>query len=318
MYSQLLHPRNPALQNKWDGDIQRAFFKCTKWQLEETLDPINCPYHYYCSSDYAGDYPPWIDSMVMVFTMASFLATVILTVLEMMGGRKPTRLTRLSQSRRYFLPSGPIFLPVILIIMAKGYRINSVFPTSHNGPAILQLVRMSALAFATETESDIKYVFLEASTVSGILHTALYLDSIILPYYTGLDALVSSRFSGECLTCVCRQQVLVVGGRLLFYRGWSVTTALVTGTLIFRIFTRLATEGKNRIMLMKFTMEALSWTLMTLECAYLLIISPPERTWTKAACFAGVCVLLCLQFLRRVTTSIVAFYNGNQENAVRW
>lgn len=192
----------------------------------------------------------------------------------MMGGRKPTRLSRLSQSRRYFLPSGPVSLPVILVIMAKGYRINTVFPMSYNGPAILQLVRMSALAFAT--------------------------------YYTGIDALVSSRFSGECLTCVCRQQVLVVGGRLIFYRGWSVTTAMVAGTLIFRIFSRLATEGKARIMFMKFTMEALSWILITLECVYLLIISPPERTWTRAACFGGVYVLLCLQLLRRLATSIVA------------
>ncbi|KAJ8436917.1 hypothetical protein Cgig2_017342 [Carnegiea gigantea] len=299
------------LTNSEKTSQQEAKFRLFSFALCSELNEVQ-------SSNYAGDYPAWIDNMVMVFTTASFLATVILMVVEMMGGRKPTRLSRLSQSRRYFLPSGPISLPVILVIMAKGYRINTVFPMSYNGPAILQLVRMSALAFATETESDIKYVFLEASTVSGILHTALYLDSIILPYYTGLDALVSSRFSGECLTCVCRQQVLVVGGRLIFYRGWSVTTAMVAGTMIFRIFSRLATEGKARIMFMKFTMEALSWILITLECVYLLIISPPERTWTRAACFGGVYVLLCLQLLRRFTTSIVAYYNGNLDNAVRW
>ncbi|XP_021748237.1 uncharacterized protein LOC110714079 [Chenopodium quinoa] len=315
MFNPLLPSRNSAyLSTIPEGDIQRAFFKCTKWQLEETLDPLNCPYHYYCNSNYSGDYPSWVDNLAIVFITITFLATTVLMVVGMIGGRKATPLTRLNQLRRYFLPSGPIFLPIILVIMAKGHRVNTVFPMSYNGPAILHLVRISALAFNTETDSHFKYVFLEASTISGILHTALYLDSIILPYYTGLDALMLSKFSGECLSCVCRQQPLIVGG-MLVYRGWSVTTALVVATLIFRIFGRLTTEeSKGKTMLMKFTMESLSWILMTVECFYLLIIPPPMRSWTKAASFSGVLVLMCLQFLKKITTSIVAQYNGNSQN----
>lgn len=316
MYNQLLPSRNSAfLSTIQEGDIQRIFFKCTKWQLEETLDPINCPYHYYCNNNYPGDYPSWVDSLAILFITITFLATAVFMVVEMIRGRKGAGpLTRLNQLRRYFLPSGPIFLPIILLIMGKGHRINSAFPLSYNGPAILHLVRISALAFDTETESDVKYVFLEASTISGILHTALYLDSIILPYYTGLDALMSSKFSGECSSCVCRQQVLAVGG-MLVYRGWSVTTALVIGTLIFRIFSRVTTESKRRTKLMKSTMESLSWILMTVECFYLLIIPPPIRAWTRAASFSGVFVLMCLQLLKRLTTSIVSLFNDTPQNA---
>lgn len=314
MYSQLLPSTNSAyLSTIQEGDIQRAFFKCTKWQLEETLDPINCPYHYYCNSNYSGDYPSWVDGLAIVFITITFLAT---TILMMVGkrGRTAAPLTRINQLKRYFLPSGPIFLPIILVIMAKGHRINTVFPLSYNGPAIFHLVRISALTFNTETESDFKYVFLEASTISGILHTALYLDSIILPYYTGLDALMSSKFSGECVSCVCRHQALVVGG-MVVYRGWSVTTALVVATLIFRIFCRLTTESKGKTKLMKLTMESLSWILMTVECFYLLIIPPPVRTRTRAASYSGVFVLMCLHLLKKLTTSIAALYHGKSQNA---
>ncbi|WJX10602.1 hypothetical protein P8452_01300 [Trifolium repens] len=58
-----------------------------------------------------------------------------------------------------------------------------------------------------------------SSTISGILHASIYLDSILLPYYTGFDALMSSTFSGECATCVCRKEELVVGGKLVKYKG---------------------------------------------------------------------------------------------------
>ncbi|KMT20181.1 hypothetical protein BVRB_1g001900 [Beta vulgaris subsp. vulgaris] len=287
MYNQLLPSRNSAfLSTIQEGDIQRIFFKCTKWQLEETLDPINCPYHYYCNNNYPGDYPSWVDSLAILFITITFLATAVFMVVEIIRGRKGAGpLTRLNQLRRYFLPSGPIFLPIILLIMGKGHRINSAFPLSYNGPAILHLVRISALAFDTETESDVKYVFLEASTISG-----------------------------ECSSCVCRQQVLAVGG-MLVYRGWSVTTALVVGTLIFRIFSRVTTESKRRTKLMKSTMESLSWILMTVECFYLLIIPPPIRAWTRAASFSGVFVLMCLQLLKRLTTSIVSLFNDTPQNA---
>jgi hypothetical protein len=90
--------------------------------------------------------------------------------------------TYLSWSKRCFLPSGPISLPVILLTLAKGHRINTICPFSSIGPAILQLVHISTLAFDHEANEDIKYAFFEASTIFGILHASLYLDSIILPY----------------------------------------------------------------------------------------------------------------------------------------
>ncbi|OAY81033.1 hypothetical protein ACMD2_19923 [Ananas comosus] len=75
----------------------------------------------------------------------------------------------------------------------------------------------STLAFQNESNKDIRYALLEASTVSGILHVSLYLDAIILPYYTGIDALSGSRFSDECPSCLCKTQALVIGGSEIFY-----------------------------------------------------------------------------------------------------
>ncbi|XP_004308747.1 PREDICTED: uncharacterized protein LOC101306970 [Fragaria vesca subsp. vesca] len=143
------------------------------------------------------------------------------------------------QSKRYLLPSGPIGLPVIIFALAKGHRINTTFPLSSIGPAILQLVQISALAFANGGDNDIKYVFFEASTISGILHASMYLDAVVLHYYTGLDALVKSTFSGECPSCVCRNEDLVVGGTLVSYRGWGLTTFLVVATLCWRVISML-------------------------------------------------------------------------------
>ncbi|KAH7855041.1 hypothetical protein Vadar_020586 [Vaccinium darrowii] len=108
----LQHPEFPAFRQGWvPEDIRETFFKCTRWQLEETMDPINCPYHYFCDS---------------------------------------------------------------------------------TNPA---------------EKNDIKYAFYSASTISGILHASLYLDSTILPFYTGFDALVSSTFSVVgtiCVSTICR------------------------------------------------------------------------------------------------------------------
>lgn len=216
----------------WQRDIETTFFKCTRWQLEETLDPGICPYHYHCYSTYPGDYPSFIDILVFAFVAASFFSTVVLSLMEMLPGRRQSELER---RRRYLLPSGPISLPVMLLILAKGHRINTLFPIISTGPAILQLIRASALAFESETDSDIRYLILESSTISGAIHAALFLDSVVLPYYTGLDALVSSTFSGECKSCICRKRTLVAGGTLILYRALSVTTTLVVCTLCSRI-----------------------------------------------------------------------------------
>ncbi|KAL9229042.1 hypothetical protein vseg_004558 [Gypsophila vaccaria] len=316
MYNQLIHSTNfPTAA--FDDDIRHAFFKCRKWQLEETLDPVSCPYHYYCNSRYSGDYPSWVDTLSMLFIALSFLTTGIAMVVSMAGRRDASWVIKFRRLRRYFLPSGPIFLPIILVILAKGYRINTVFPLTHSGPAILQLLRISALSFDTKTVSDIKYLFLEMSTMSGILQAALYIDSIIMPYYTGIDALASSRLSGECLSCVCRERVLVVGGTSVF-RGWSVTTALIVGTITLRIFSRLATESKRGTALLKITMESLSWMLMIVESLYLItVITPPEKSLITAISFSSVFVLICLQMLRRLVALVLRFSNENLESKGR-
>ncbi|XP_034709794.1 uncharacterized protein LOC117932625 [Vitis riparia] len=241
MSGQLLSPEKPAFQPEWAlENVRMTFFKCVRWQVEETMDPINCPYHYFCDSTYPGNYPPVVDILLLLFATASYLGILVFTAMEISGGRS------FHQTRRYLLPTGPVSLPVILLALAKGRRINTIFPLSSVGPAILQLLHISALAFDTEADSDIKYAFFEASTISGILHASLYLDSVILPYYTGFDALVSSTFSGECISCVCRKEVLVVGGMLVSYRGWSATTFLVVGTLCLRIICRLTADDNGK------------------------------------------------------------------------
>ncbi|GAB2271891.1 hypothetical protein Dimus_006720 [Dionaea muscipula] len=161
------------------------FFKCTRWQLEETLNPSDCPYHYYCHSTYPGNYPYLVDILVLAFVAASFLSTMVLSLIEIISSVKSINLQQLKRTRRYVLPSGPTSLPIMLLILAKGYRINTLFPITCTGPAILQLICISALAFESETgtttssssSSTIRYLFLEASALSGAIHAALYLDS---------------------------------------------------------------------------------------------------------------------------------------------
>ncbi|KAH7840907.1 hypothetical protein Vadar_023142 [Vaccinium darrowii] len=58
----LQHSEFPAFRHKWvPEDIRETFFKCTRWQLEETMDPINCPYHYFCDSTNPANYPPAVN-----------------------------------------------------------------------------------------------------------------------------------------------------------------------------------------------------------------------------------------------------------------
>lgn len=295
--------KNPAFVPEWNlEDVRTTFLKCVGWQTEETLDPINCPYHYYCDSTYPGNYPPAVDVLVLVYTAVSYLATLLLMVVDMVSSRGPA--SSFSQSKRFLLPSGPFSLPIILLMLAKGHRINSVFPLSCVGPAILQLVYISALTFDFGANENIKYAFFEASTVSGILHASLYLDSVILPYYTGFDALVSSSFSGECVSCVCRKEVLVVGGKLVTYRGWSVTTSLVVGTLCLRIVRRLYEANKAKITAIMSLLESLSFIFIIKDSLYLATNSPPEQYLLRAAAFGGVFVLICLHLLKKACNKV--------------
>ncbi|KAK8499614.1 hypothetical protein V6N12_000134 [Hibiscus sabdariffa] len=303
METQILHPAfQPA---EWDlEDIRMAFFKCTRWQVEETLDPVNCPFHYFCDSVYPGHYPPAVDVLVLLLSTASYLATLIIMLIDISKRGRPC----LSQSKRLLLPSGPLLLPLILLALAKGLRINTLYPLSCIAPAILQLVQISSLAFDTGVDKDPRYAFLEASTISGILHASVYLDSVILPYYTGIDALASSAFSGECLSCVCRKQVLVAGGKLIKYRGLSVTTFCVMGALCLRIICRLSTENKGLSSAVKSLLECLAWILITKDCIYLVANSPPEQPMLRAAAFGGILVLICLHGLNKLCMRITQWH----------
>lgn len=270
------------------------------------MDPINCPYHYYCDSTYPGNHPPYVDVLAFLFTAALYLVTLAIMVVDISRRGR----TYLRKSKRYLQPSGPVSLPLILFVLAKGYRINTVFPLSCFGPAILQLLQVSALTFDSSIDKDVRYAFLQASTISGILHASLYLDSIILPYYTGFDALVSSTFSGECPTCVCRKEVLVVGGRLITYRGWSLTTFLVIGVLCSRILCRVTGENKSRIMSIKTLLESLGLILITVDCIYLIRRSP-EQSLMRIAAFGGVLVLICLQMIKKMSAQMIQWHSAH-------
>lgn len=302
---QLLHQEYAALKPEWDlKDISLTFFKCIRWQVEETMDPINCPYHYFCDSDYPGNYSPVIDILVLIFIAISYLATLVIMVMTISG-----KVQKGSLSKRWFLPSGPVSLPIILFVLAKGHQINTIFPLSSFGPAILQLVQISALSFDVEVAKDFKYVFFETSTISGILHASMYLDSIILPYYTGLDALVASSFSGECSSCVCRKEVLLVGGKLVSYKGWSVTTFFVVVALFWRVICRLTGEKTGRVILVRYSLESLGWILIAIDCVYLLTKSPAEKYVQNVAAFGGIFALICLHILKMACTQFLQCFH---------
>jgi hypothetical protein len=247
-----------------------------------------------------------VDVLAFLFTTALYLVTLAIMVVDISRRGR----TYLRESKRYLQPSGPVSLPLILLVLAKGSRINTVFPLSCFGPAILQLLQVSALTFDSRIDKDVRYAFLQASTISGILHASLYLDSIILPYYTGFDALVSSTFSGECPTCVCRKEVLVVGGRLIRYRGWSLTTFLVIGVLCSRILCRVTGENKSKIMSIKTLLESLGLILITVDCIYLIRRSP-EQSLMRIAAFGGVLVLICLQMIKKMSAQMIQWHSAH-------
>lgn len=310
MSSQFPHPLDPAFRPEWpDEDIRLTFYKCVRWQVEETLDPVNCPYHYFCESTYPGNYPPFVDVLVLVFTAVSLLATLVIMVIDISRRGQ----TFLRHSRRYLLPSGPISLPIIVLALAKGYRINTVFPLSCVGPAILQLIQVCALAFDNGIEKDLRYAFFEASTMSGILHASLYLDGVIMPYYTGYDALVSSTFSGECHSCVCRREALTVGGKLVSYRGWSTSTFLVVGAVCARIICRLPGENRCYIKAIKCLFGTFSWISITVDCIYLLLNAPQEESAARITAFGGILILICFHFVKTISSQILKRHTSQEK-----
>lgn len=278
--------------------------------MEENQDIPNCRYHYFCDSTYSGNYPPFVDLSVLIFTIASYLCITLFSFLRF----RKCDINIGNSKKRYLLPSGPISLPVILLILAKGSRINTLFPLSAIGPALLSLVHISALAFEYQsTDRSFKYAVLEASTVSGILHASLYLDSIIMPYYTGLDALIKSSLSGDCETCVCRSGVLVVGGGLVSYRGWSKTMMTVIGCLCFRMLNRIFGEEKmNLVIKLKILLEGFSWILIARDVVYLMITVPDRNVVINTVFYGGICVLVILSVLRKVQDLFVCMVRSFQ------
>ncbi|KQJ96425.1 uncharacterized protein LOC100840322 [Brachypodium distachyon] len=259
------------------SNITRQILKCTRWQLEETTDFITCPYHYYCDSAYPGDFSPAIGVLAAVFAAYCLLSTASFAVAGIIrSSNASTSSTAFSGvigriKRKYLIPSGPFLLPLVLLVLAKGQRINGpVFPVARLGPALLLTLQASALAFPNEAEGDVRYAVLEASTVSGILHACLYLDAVVLPYYTGTDALRrSSRFSGECATCLCRMEPLVVGGATVLYRGLSKTALAIIFALCARMVCRI--YGEERLSAWTRTaLEAASWVFVSGDAVYLV------------------------------------------------
>lgn len=293
----LLNPEHPSFELEWAlANITTTFFKCTRWQVEETTDPVTCPYHYFCDSTYQGNYPPAVDLSALLLSAASYLIAACLAMVEVrryIMGRESNQ-----PVRRYWVPSGPIILPLILLCLAKGHRINTILPFYYAAPPLLQLIHVSALAFDNPPAASVKSVFLEVSTISGILHGSLYVDSLILPYYTGLEALVSSTFSGECTSCVCRKQVLTIGGTYLPYRGWSATMISIAGILCSRLVFgvyRNTSKVATAIMLM---LEGLAWMLSIKDNARLIVNSTQGQLAERVAC-GSICGLICLLVLKR-------------------
>ncbi|CAM0957039.1 unnamed protein product [Alopecurus aequalis] len=286
-----------AATSVWRGqgsNITRQILRCTRWQLEETTDFITCPYHYYCDSSYPGDYSTAVGVVVAVFAAYCLLSAVAFTVVEIGSvARAAGGVGRIK--RKYLVPSGPFLLPLVLLILAKGQRINAVFPLARFGPALLLTLQASALAFRNEADGDVRYAVLEASTVSGILHASLYLDAVVLPYYTGTDALRWSRFSGECATCLCRMEPLVVGGRTVLYRGLSKTALAIIFALCSRMVCRI--YGEERLSAWtRSALEIASWVFVSGDAVYLAgwaLAEGAAASVTVYALVAGL-VFLCV------------------------
>jgi hypothetical protein len=287
--------RGKAAASVWRGqgsNITRQILKCTRWQLEETTDFITCPYHYYCDSSYPGDYSAAVGVVVAVFAAYCLLSAAAFTVVEIGSGAMAAGgVGRIK--RKYLVPSGPFLMPLVLLVLAKGQRINAVFPLARLGPALLLTLQASALAFRNEADGDVRYAVLEASTVSGILHASLYLDAVVLPYYTGTDALRWSRFSGECATCLCRMEPLVVGGRTVLYRGLSKTALAIIFALCSRMVCRIYGEERLSVWT-RSALEIVSWVFVSGDAVYLAGGALTEGAAASVAVYALVAALVFL------------------------
>uniref|UniRef100_A0A0D9VRZ6 Uncharacterized protein n=1 Tax=Leersia perrieri TaxID=77586 RepID=A0A0D9VRZ6_9ORYZ len=304
-YDQMLGGRSPwtaaAAHDGGAGEaVVRQILKCTRWQLEETTDFVTCPYHYYCDSSYPGDYHAAVGALVAAFAAYCFLSTLTFTVLDLAASRHGNGgVTIRGIRRKYLLPSGPFLLPLLLLALAKGQRVNAVFPLAQLGPALLLLLQASALAFRNEADGDVRYAVLEASTVSGVLHASLYLDAVVLPYYTGLEALRRSQFSGECASCLCRMEPLVVGGTAVRYRGLSKTALAIIFALCSRMVCRI--YGEERLSAWtRSALEAAGWVFVAADAVYLVGWVAAEGGAVAVAAYSLVAGLVFLSVFGKV------------------
>ncbi|KAF8683550.1 hypothetical protein HU200_044465 [Digitaria exilis] len=307
-YDQMLSPlfgagRSAAWRAAQQGDaVTRQILKCTRWQLEETTDFVTCPYHYYCDSSYPGDYSAAVGLLVAAFAAYCFLSTLAFTVLDLVrgnGGGSPAAAGVRGIKRKYLVPSGPFLLPMVLLALAKGQRVNAVFPLAQLGPALLLLLQASALAFRNEADGDVRYAVLEASTVSGVLHASLYLDAVVLPYYTGMEALRWSRFSGECASCLCRMEPLVVGGTAVQYRGLSKTALAIIFALCSRMVCRI--YGEERLSAWtRSALEGVGWVFVAADAVYLVGWVAAEGGAVAVAAYSLVAGLVFLSVFGKV------------------
>lgn len=253
--------------------------------------PLSCPYHYYCTNNiHPSSYSAVADWFALVLAVASFLFLCGVVLWETRGslfGRVFNKSTA-----RYWLPSGPLILPLTLLPLAKGHRIDSLFPLSYIAPAWLQLLHISALgnlgsyeelfAGRVSVKDRVNAMVFEVSVAAGIVHASLYVDSVAMPYYTGLEAFMSSSLSGICTSCICRREPLVAGGA--FWPGaWSYGSCVVALGLLLRLgFGFLQYNWKwNRIIrdvldLGELLMECMGWMVTVWEVMQLLNISIPS------------------------------------------
>ena len=122
----------------------------------------------------------------------------------------------------------------------------------------------------------------------------LYLDLVILPYHTSFDSLASSQLSGECLSCVCWTKPLVIGGKLVTYRGWSTTTFLVVSTLC----SGMTRKQKCTLKSIKYFLESLCWISIFWDCIYILRKAPQERSMIIISAFGGVRSSISLHLIK--------------------
>lgn len=123
------------------------------------------------------------------------------------------------------------------------------------------------------------------------------LDSILLPYYKGSDALVSTTFSGKCSSCACRNEMLIIlvprGGDqwphfqlwVLSVEGLSADCGKKTGTTI----------------LIRPWLESIAWIFdISGLCLSSNKLHPKGQCWELL--LLEVFVLICLHVLKRACT----------------